>query len=47
MKKIPAILLSEESKASLKMEAEIMKSLSHPGIVACVGIVDDRIDFCW
>ena len=46
MKKIPKNLLDEESKAKLKIEAEVMRSLSHPGIVACIGVVDDKTDFC-
>lgn len=46
VKKIPKTLLNPESKASLKVEAEVMRSLSHPGIVACIGIVDDEADFC-
>jgi serine/threonine protein kinase len=46
VKKIPKNLLNAESKASLKMEAEVMRSLSHPGIVACIGVVDDEADFC-
>jgi serine/threonine protein kinase len=24
----------------------VMRSLSHPGIVACIGVVDDDTDFC-
>lgn len=39
-------MLTEESKASLKVEAEVMRSLSHPGIVACIGIVDEDDEFC-
>ena len=46
VKKIPKNLLNPESKANLKIEAEVMRSLSHPGIVACVGVVDDETDFC-
>ena len=46
VKKIPEHLLDKESKSKLKTEAEVMKSLSHPGIVACIGIVDEGADIC-
>lgn len=46
VKKIPANLLDDESKAKLKIEAKVMKSLSHPGIVACIGVVDEDTEFC-
>ena len=46
VKKIPHSLLNEKSRASLKLEAKMMRSLSHPGIVACIGIVDDGVDVC-
>ena len=46
VKKIPNNLLNEDSKASLKIEAKMMRSLSHPGIVACIGVVDDGADVC-
>ena len=46
IKKIPQSLLNEDSKASLKVEAKIMRSMSHPGIVACIGVVDDGADVC-
>jgi serine/threonine protein kinase len=38
-------LLTDEAKAKLKIEAEVMKSLSHPGIVACIGVVDEKTEF--
>jgi serine/threonine protein kinase len=38
-------LLTDEAKAKLKIEAEGMKSLSHPGIVACIGVVDEKTEF--
>ena len=46
VKKIPATLLTDEAKNNLKVEAEVMRLLSHPGIVACIGVVDEEADFC-
>ena len=46
VKKISIDLLDAKSKAELTNEAEVMKTLSHPGIVACIGVVDDETEFC-
>jgi serine/threonine protein kinase len=41
VKKIPKNLLTPDAKE----KAEVMRSLSHPGIVACIGVVDDDGEF--
>jgi serine/threonine protein kinase len=37
--------LTPEAKAQLKIEAELMRSVSHPSVVACIGIVDEEGEF--
>jgi serine/threonine protein kinase len=37
--------LTPEAKAQLKIEAELMRSVSHSGVVACIGIVDEEGEF--
>ena len=43
---MPASALSDAAIASLKVEAEFMKKLSHPRIVACFGILEAEGNYC-
>jgi serine/threonine protein kinase len=46
VKKVPAHCLNDQAIASLKLEAEFMKKLSHPRIVSCFGIVESEGNYC-
>jgi serine/threonine protein kinase len=46
IKKLPAKNLNNQAIASLKLEAEFMKKLSHPRIVSCFGIVESEENYC-
>jgi hypothetical protein len=46
IKKVPAINLNNQAIASLKLEAEFMKKLSHPIIVSCFGIIESEGSYC-
>lgn len=46
IKTVPSAALTEKAIASLKLEAEFMKKLSHPRIVACLGVVEYNANYC-
>jgi serine/threonine protein kinase len=46
VKRVPAHCLNDQAIASLKLEAEFMKKLSHPRIVSCFGIVESEGNYC-
>ena len=46
IKTVPSAALTEKAIASLKLEAEFMKKLSHPRIVACLGVVEFKENYC-
>ena len=43
---MPANNLNNQAIASLKLEAEFMKKLSHPRIVSCFGIIESEGNYC-
>jgi hypothetical protein len=46
VKKMKSENLSMTEKAALRMEAEIMRQLSHPRIVACLGVFETPSEYC-
>jgi hypothetical protein len=46
VKKMKTESLTKHEKAALKMEAQIMRSLSHPRIVSCVGVFETATEYC-
>lgn len=46
IKTVPSSALSDEAIADLKAEAEFMKKLAHPRIVACLGVLEYKENYC-
>ena len=46
VKKMQCESLSFSEKAALRAEAEIMRQLSHPRIVACIGVFESANEYC-